>query len=109
MSEEDGGDTPDDSQGSSISVSIATKSGPVLRDLDLIKTFPNVRVSWSINTLDEAFRREMDVAVSIERRLEAEGLPYVRNDDSVHSKHGEPPVVVNYFFHEEIISSARKE
>ena len=28
-------------------------------------------VSWSINTLDEAFRAEMDRAVSIERRLEA--------------------------------------
>ncbi len=171
--------------------------------IDLIKTFPHARVSWSINTLDESFRREMDVAVSIERRLEAmrqfyeagvettcfispifpgitdveaiierakgfcnlvwlenlnlrgdykgkilawihenhpeldqlyhdiytrkdrsywmqldmqmrafckaEGLPYVRNDDSVRSKHGQPPVVVNYFYHEEIIPSARKE
>ncbi|KWW24464.1 MAG: radical SAM protein [bacterium F082] len=190
-------------QGSGISISIATKSDLVLRDLDLIKTFPNARVSWSINTLDEEFRKEMDRGVSIERRLEAmrqfyeagvqttcfispifpgitdvqaiieraksqcnlvwlenlnlrgdyrgrildwihqyhpeldglyhdiyakkdrtywseldadmraytqrEGLPYVRNDDSVRSKHGEPPVVVNYFFHEEIIPSARKE
>ena len=58
-------------QGSGISVSIATKSDLVLRDLDLIKTFPHARVSWSINTLDESFRREMDVAVSIERRLDA--------------------------------------
>jgi radical SAM mobile pair protein B len=190
-------------QGSGISISIATKSDLVLRDLDLIKTFPNARVSWSINTLDEEFRKEMDRGVSIERRLEAmrqfyeagvqttcfispifpgitdvqavieraksqcnlvwlenlnlrgdyrgrildwihqyhpeldslyhdiytkkdrtywseldadmraytqrEGLPYVRNDDSMRSKHGEPPVVVNYFFHEEIIPSARKE
>ena len=38
-----------------------------------------------------------------------QGLPYVRNDDSVRSRHGEPPVVVNYFYHEEIIPSARKE
>ena len=184
-------------KGSGISISIATKSDLVLRDLDLIKTFPGARVSWSINTLDEGFRREMDVAVSIERRLEAmrqfyeagvqttcfispifpgitdveaiilraknycnlvwlenlnlrgdykgrilnwihghhpeldrlyydiytkkdrsywseldadlrqfcanEGLPYLRNDDSVRAKHGEPPVVVNYFFHEEIV------
>lgn len=190
-------------QGSGISVSISTKSDLVLRDLDLIKTFPNTRVSWSINTLDEKFRKEMDRGVSIERRLEAmrqfyeagvqttcfispifpgitdveeiilkakdfcnlvwlenlnlrgdykgrildwihlnhpeldglyrdiytrkdrtywsgldaemrrfcaeEGLPYVRNDDSRRSKHGEPPMVVNYFFHEEIIPSARKE
>jgi len=184
-------------QGSGISISIATKSDLVLRDIDLIKTFPNARVSWSINTLDEDFRREMDHGVSIERRLEAmrqfyeagvqttcfispifpgitdveaiihkaknycnlvwlenlnlrgdykgkiltwihehhpeldrlyydiytkkdrtywmqldmalreftkaEGLPYVRNDDTVRSRHGEPPVVTNYFFHEEIV------
>ncbi|MBQ2331906.1 MAG: hypothetical protein II383_05825, partial [Bacteroidales bacterium] len=38
-----------------------------------------------------------------------EGLPYVRNDDSQRAKRGDPPVVVNYFFHEEIIPSARKE
>ena len=55
-------------QGSGISVSIATKSDLVLRDLDLIKTFPHARVSWSINTLDESFHREMDRGVSIERR-----------------------------------------
>ena len=58
-------------QGSGCTVSIATKSDLVLRDLDLIKTFPNARVSWSINTLDEGFRAEMDTAVSIERRLAA--------------------------------------
>ena len=190
-------------QGIGISISIATKSDLVLRDLDLIKTFPNARVSWSINTLDEEFRQEMDRGVSIERRLEAmrqfyeagvqttcfispifpgitdveaiikrakgqcnlvwlenlklrgdyrgrildwihehhpeldnlyrdiytkkdrtywseldtdlrrfcaeKGFLYVRNDDMVRAKHGEPPVVVNYFYHEEIVPSARKE
>lgn len=58
-------------QGSGCSVSIATRSDLVLRDLDLIKTFPNARVSWSINTLDEDFKNDMDRAVSIERRLAA--------------------------------------
>ena len=33
---------------------IATKSDLVLRDLDLIKTFPDV------NTLDESFKNDMD-------------------------------------------------
>ncbi len=37
------------------------------------------------------------------------GLRYVRNDDTTHARHGEPPVVVNYFYHEEIIPSACKE
>lgn len=58
-------------QGSGAKLSIATKSDLILRDLDLIKTFPDTRVSWSINTLDEAFKDDMDKAVSIERRLSA--------------------------------------
>lgn len=58
-------------KGSGARLSIATKSDLILRDLDLIKTFPEARVSWSVNTLDEAFRKDMDNAVSIERRLKA--------------------------------------
>ncbi len=58
-------------KGSGAKISIATKSDLILRDLDLIKTFPDARVSWSINTLDEDFKRDMDNAVSIERRLAA--------------------------------------
>ncbi len=58
-------------QGSGAILSIATKSDLILRDLDLIKTFPNARVSWSINTLDEDFKKDMDKGVSIERRLAA--------------------------------------
>lgn len=43
----------------------------LLRDLDLIRSFSDVRVSWSVNTLDEDFKDDMDKAVSIERRLSA--------------------------------------
>ena len=58
-------------QGSGAKLSIATKSDLILRDLDLIKTFPDARVSWSVNTLDEDFKNDMDNAVSIKRRLDA--------------------------------------
>lgn len=58
-------------QGSGAKISIATKSDLILRDLNLIKSFPDARVSWSINTLDETFREDMDKAVSIQRRLAA--------------------------------------
>ncbi len=58
-------------QGSGAKLSIATKSDLILRDLDLIKNFKDVRVSWSVNTLDEGFRSDMDGAVSIERRFAA--------------------------------------
>ena len=160
-------------------------------------------MSWSVNTLDEDFRSQMDRAVSIERRLEAmrqfyeagidttcfispifpgitdveaiiervkhqcnlvwlenlnlrgdyrgrilnwihehhpeldelyrqiytkkdrtywseldgqvraycetNGFRYFRNDDSIRAKHGELPVVVNYFYHETITKSAQRK
>lgn len=50
---------------------ICTKSDLVVRDLDLLRQMGKVTVSWSINTLDEKFRCDMDHAVSIERRLAA--------------------------------------
>ena len=190
-------------RGSGAKLSIATKSDLILRDLDLIKSFPQARVSWSINTLDEGFKRDMDDAVSIERRLAAMetfhregirttcfispifpgitdveaiierakdncnliwlenlnlrggyktvimeyikekypqlfplyhaiytrkdrsyweqldaslkvytsriGLDYVTNDDSMKRPFEAPPVVVNYFYHEEIKKSAKKD
>lgn len=58
-------------QGSGAKITIATKSDLVLRDLELIQALPGARVSWSINTLDEVFRADMDKAVSIQRRLAA--------------------------------------
>ena len=57
--------------GSDVRISISTKSDLILRDLDLISRFPGARVAWSVNTLDEEFRSDMDRAVSVRRRLEA--------------------------------------
>ena len=189
-------------KGSGIRISISTKSDLILRDLDLIKTFPQAHVAWSVNTLDEEFRKEMDRAASIERRLEAmkqfykagiqstcfispifpgitdvktiiervkgqcnlvwlenlnlrgdykakilawihehhpelddlyheiyikksrdywsaldqeiraytakEGMLYLRDDDQHRASFGEPPVVCNYFYHEEVRKSAKR-
>ena len=187
-------------QGVDIHLSLQTKSDLILRDIDLIKTFKNVRVGFSINTLDENFKNDMDNAVSIARRLEAmkifhaagirttcfispifpgitdvvaiidaaknfcnlvwlenlnlrgnfkpkifeyirekyptlvplydeiyrrkdmrywrelhetvsdyaatNHLPYVRNRDDIHRAFDEPPVIVNFFFHEQIKKNA---
>lgn len=189
-------------QGSGAIISVATKSDLILRDLDIIRTFPDARVSWSINTLDESFKDDMDKAVSIERRFAAmkvfhdagvrttcfispifpgitdckaiirkarnicnlvwlenlnlrgnykpiilkyiaekhpdlvplyneiyhknnrnywlslneelrafckeENLEYIRDDDSMRRPFNAPPIVVNYFFHEEVKKSAKK-
>lgn len=58
-------------KGSGAKIYIATKSDLVLRDLDLIKTFNDPLISFSINTLDEEFRKDMDKAKSIEARINA--------------------------------------
>lgn len=52
-------------------VTISTKSSLILRDLDLLKKFSNLKVAFSINTLNEAFRKDMDNADSIQKRLAA--------------------------------------
>ena len=38
-----------------------------------------------------------------------ESLLYVRNDDSIRRPFEGTPIVVNYFFHEEIVPSAKKK
>ncbi len=58
-------------RGSGADILICTKSDLVVRDIDLLKELGQVTVSWSINTLDEKFKDDMDAAVSIERRIAA--------------------------------------
>lgn len=50
-------------------VTISTKSELIIRDLDLLKKFPRLKVAMSINTLDENFKDDMDNASSITERL----------------------------------------
>ena len=38
-----------------------------------------------------------------------EGMLYIRDDDQHRAPFGEPPVVCNYFYHEEITKSAKRE
>ena len=37
-----------------------------------------------------------------------EGMQYIRDDDQHRSPFGEPPVICNYFYHEEVRKSAKK-
>ena len=48
---------------------ISTKSKLILRDIDLLKQCKKLKVSMSINTLDEEFKTDMDNASSIKDRL----------------------------------------
>lgn len=52
-------------------ITISTKLDLVLRDIELLKKFKNLKVACSINTLDENFRADMDHASTIEERLQA--------------------------------------
>jgi len=56
---------------SNAKIMICTKSDLVLRDLDILTQMKDVTLSWSINTLDEKFKNDMDESVSIERRIDA--------------------------------------
>lgn len=51
------------------SIGISTKSKLILRDLDLLKKCKDLKVSISLNTLDENFKNDMDAAGSINDRL----------------------------------------
>lgn len=57
-------------QNSGAKITICTKSDLILRDLELLRSMPDVTVSWSINTLDEQFKDDMDNAASIQKRLD---------------------------------------
>lgn len=52
-------------------ITISTKSNLILRDLDLLKKFPKLKVAFSVNTLNESFRKDMDRASTIKERLSA--------------------------------------
>lgn len=63
-------------------LSISTKSKSILRDVDLLKKFNNLTVSFSINTLDEGFRKDMDNASSIKERLDS---LKILHDNGIHT------------------------
>lgn len=51
-------------------LAISTKSKLILRDIELLKQCKHLKVSMSINTLDESFKNDMDNGSSIKDRLE---------------------------------------
>lgn len=51
------------------SVSIATKSGLIVRDINLLKQFKDLKAAISVNTLDAEFQQDMDHADSVSKRL----------------------------------------
>lgn len=53
------------------SLTLITKSDLVKRDLDLLTQFPQMRVVFSINTVDEELKAQLDSAPSIARRIDA--------------------------------------
>lgn len=50
-------------------ISISTKSGLILRDIDILKKCKHLTVAISLNTLDEQFRSDMDNADSVTKRI----------------------------------------
>ncbi len=54
-----------------LNLTLITKSDLILRDLELLAQFAQLRVVFSINTLDEQLKAQLDRAPSIARRLTA--------------------------------------
>jgi DNA repair photolyase len=58
--------------GSSSQVEILTKSDLVIRDINLLKKIPNLRVGISMNSLDDEFRKRTEpFTASVSRRIKA--------------------------------------
>ncbi|MGL6202032.1 MAG: radical SAM protein [Lachnospiraceae bacterium] len=57
--------------GIDVKITISTKSNLVVRDIELLKQLKNVTVAFSINTVDERFRKDMDSAATISERIYA--------------------------------------
>lgn len=52
-------------------ITISTKSALILRDIDLLKKLKNLKIAFSLNTLNERFQKDMDNASKIPERLKA--------------------------------------
>lgn len=52
-------------------ITISTKSALILRDIALLKKMKNLKVAFSLNTVDEDFRQAMDKASPIQERITA--------------------------------------
>lgn len=52
-------------------ITASTKSALILRDIDLLKKLRNLKVAFSLNTLDEKFQKDMDNANKFPERLKA--------------------------------------
>ncbi|MDR2589066.1 MAG: radical SAM protein [Spirochaetales bacterium] len=58
--------------GSGIEVEVLTKSDLILRDINIFKSIPRIRIGISLNTLDEGIRKDLEPRASpIEKRLNA--------------------------------------
>lgn len=55
-----------------IEMTVITKSDLILRDIDILKEFNNIITAFSLNTVDDGFRKKTEpYASSVEQRLEA--------------------------------------
>lgn len=86
-------------------LNISTKSNLVLRDIDLLKQCKNLKVSISVNTLDEQFKNDMDNASSIQERLETLETLYKNGIYTVLFMSPVFPVITDY---REIIEKTNK-
>lgn len=84
---------------------ISTKSSLILRDLDLLKRCKNLKVSMSLNTLDDNFRNDMDHASSVQERLNTLNILH---DNGIHTVLFISPIFPGIGNVEELISCSEE-
>lgn len=85
-------------------VSISTKSSLILRDVELLKQFKALTAAMSVNTLDEAFKNDMDNASSIEERL---NTLKTLHENGIHTVLFMSPIFPEITDYKEIIEKSR--
>lgn len=91
--------------GIDVEITITTKSNLVVRDLGLLRQLKNVKVAFSINTVDEQFRSDMDRASSIKERIEA--MRYLHGN-GIHTVTFISPIFPGITDVREIVEATRK-
>ena len=98
-------------RGSEAEILICTKSDLVIRDIELLKELGKVTVSWSINTLYDAIYNKGDRSYfrgledQAERLAKENSCPFVDNELPYGRAEPGHPVIVDYFYHEEVRGS----
>ncbi|MCL2828418.1 MAG: radical SAM protein [Oscillospiraceae bacterium] len=90
--------------GTEAEITLATKSNLIVRDLEILKQIKHLTVAFSINTVDENFRRDMDQAAGVKERIKAMKLLH---ENGIHTVTFLSPIFPGITSVEKIVEATR--